>query len=408
VRARSRVRTLTVGMPKALIVGAGIAGPTLAHWLQRAGYDPTLVEHSPELRRGGYIVDFWGAGFDVADRMGIVPELMRCGYHLNEVRQVDDDGERITAFAPELFVRGTGGRYVSIARSELAAIIYGALGGRVETILGESVRALDDDGVRVRVTFDSGTIRDFDLVIGADGLHSRVRRLVFGPTESFERYLGITVAAFDLEGYRPRDELVAVMHTKVGYQVTRLSLRDDVTMFLFTVVDDGSVAIHHADAQRAALRVRLADAGWEIPAILERMEDARTFYCDRVSQIQMPSWTRGRVALLGDAAACVSLLAGQGSALAMVEAYVLATELAQAGGDHLQGFARYQQRLMPLLRSKQEAAVRLAPAFAPRSRVQLFLRNSIVKLFGVPFVARLAMGDSLRDAIELPPPAAAA
>jgi 2-polyprenyl-6-methoxyphenol hydroxylase-like FAD-dependent oxidoreductase len=395
-------------MLEVLIVGAGIAGPTLAYWLQRAGYEPTLAERSPELRRGGYIVDFWGAGFDVADRMGIVPEVMRLGYHLGEVRQVDDDGQRITAFDPELFVRGTSGRYVSVARSDLAAIIYGALGGRVETILGDSVRALDDDGVRVRVVFDSGTVRDFDLVIGADGLHSQVRRLVFGPTERFEKYLGITVAAFDLEGYRPRDELVAVMHTKVGYQVTRLSLRDDLTMFLFTVVDDGSVANHEADAQRAALRARLADAGWEIPAILERMDDAKTFYCDRVSQIQMPSWTRGRVAVLGDAAACVSLLAGQGSALAMVEAYVLAAELAQARGNHVQAFARYEQRLMPFLRSKQKAAVRLAPAFAPRSRVQLFLRNSVVRLFSVPFVARLAMGNSLRDAIELPPPPAAA
>ena len=394
-------------MKKVLVVGAGIAGPTLAYWLQRAGYEPTIVEHAPELRRGGYIVDFWGAGFDVADRMGIASELLRRGYHMREVRQVGDDGHRITAFDPELFVRGTSGRYVSIARSELAAILYGALGGRVETIFGDSVRALDDGGARVRVTFDSGTVRDFDLVFGADGLHSRVRRLAFGPDEHFEKYLGITVAAFDLEGYRPRDELVAVMYTEVGYQVTRLSLRDDRTMFLFTVADDGSIAKHAANAQQDALRARLARAGWEIPAILERIGDAMTFYCDRVSQIQMPSWTRGRVALLGDASACVSLLAGQGSALAMVEAYVLAAELARARGNHVEAFARYEQLLMPFLRSKQKAALRLAPAFAPRSGLQLFLRNSILKLFNVPFVARLAMGNSLRDAIELPAPATA-
>ena len=395
-------------MMKVLIVGAGIAGPTLAYWLKRAGYEPTLVEHSPELRRGGYLIDFWGAGFDVADQMGIVPEVIRRGYHLREVRQVGDDGQRITAFDPELFVRGTGGRYVSIARSELAAIIYDALGGRVETIFGDSVRALDDDGARVRVTFDSGRTRDFDLVIGAGGLHSRVRRLVFGPEERFEKYLGITVAAFELEGYRPRDELVAVMYTNVGYQVTRLSLRNDSTMFLFTFVDDGSIANYDTAAQQAALRARLAGAKWEVPAILERMGDTKTFYCDRVSQIRMPSWTRGRVALLGDAAACVSLLAGQGSALAMVEAYVLAAELAQARGNHVEAFARYEQRLTPFLQSKQKAAVRLAPAFAPRTGVQLFLRNSIMKLFNLPFVANLTMGNSLRDAIELPPAPAAA
>ena len=396
-------------MMKVLIVGAGIAGPTLAYWLQRAGYEPTLVERAPELRRGGYIVDFWGAGFDVADQMGIVPEVLRRGYHLREVRQVGDNGQRITAFDPELFVRGTGGRYVSIARSELGAIIYSALGGRVETIFGDSVRALDDDdGARVRVTFDSGRTRDFDLVIGADGLHSQVRQVVFGPEERFEKYLGITVAAFELEGYRPRDELVALMYTNVGYQVTRLSLRDDSTMFLFTFVDDGSVANRDPAAQQAALRARLSGAKWEIPAILERIGDAKTFYCDRVSQIQMPSWTCGRVALLGDAAACVSLLAGQGSALGMVEAYVLAAELAKARGNHVQAFARYEQMLTPFLRSKQKAAVRLAPAFAPRTDLQLFLRNSVLKLFNLPFVATLAMGNSLRDAIELPPAPAAA
>ena len=179
-------------------------------------------------------------------------------------------------------------------------------------------------------------------------------------------------------------------------------MRDDTTLFLFTFVDDGRFASLDADAQQAALRARLAGAGWEIPAILERMGDTKTFYCDRVSQIHMPTWTRGRVALLGDAAACVSLLAGQGSALAMVEAYVLAAELAQARVNPAQAFARYEQRLMPFLRSKQKAAVRLAPAFAPRSGRQLFLRNSIMKLFNVPFVASLVIGNSLRDAIELP------
>jgi 2-polyprenyl-6-methoxyphenol hydroxylase-like FAD-dependent oxidoreductase len=394
-------------MKDVLIVGAGIAGPTLAFWLQRAGFTPTLVERAPELRPGGYLIDFWGAGFDVADAMGIVPDVIRRGYHLREVRQVGDDGGRITSFDPELFVRGTGGRYVSIARSELAAIIYDALDGRVETLFGDTVRSLEDESDRVHVTFGRGATRDFDLVIGADGQHSQVRRLVFGPQERFEKYLGITVAAFEVEGYRPRDELVAVMYTQVGYQVTILSLRNDVTMFLFTFVDEGSVANHDADAQKAALRARLAGVGWEIPAILQRMDDAKTFYCDRVSQIQMPSWTRGRVALLGDAAACVSLLAGQGTALAMVEAYVLAAELARARGDHANAFAGYERKLMPFLQSKQKAAVRLAPAFAPRSGTQLFLRNSVMKLFGLPFIARLAMGNSLRDAIELPPPPAA-
>lgn len=388
---------------KVLIVGAGIAGPTLAYWLLRAGFEPTLVERAPALRQGGYIIDFWGAGFEVADRMGIVPELMSTGYRIAEVRQVDDDGRRIASLDPELFVHGSGGRYLSIARGDIASVIYRALNDRVETIFGDSVGAVDDDGIRVRVTFESGTVRDFDLVVGADGLHSQVRRLMFGPEEQFEKYLGITVAAFDVEGYRPRDELVAVMHAEVGHQVTRFAMRNDVTMFLLTFLDHGGAPNHGVTAEQAALRARLAGAGWETPAILDRMQDARTFYFDRVSQIRMPSWTRGRVALLGDAAACVSLLAGQGTALAMIAAYVLAAELYRAKGNHVEAFARYERTLSSFVLAKQKAAEGLALAFAPKSALQLFLRNSVMKLMGVPFVAELAMGKSLRDAIELPP-----
>ena len=386
---------------RVLIVGAGIAGSTLAYWLQRLGHQPTVVERAPELRRGGYLVDFWGAGFDVAERMGIVPELRRSGYHLLEARAVGRDGRRIASFEPSAFV-GSGDRYVTIARSDLASAVYGALDGRVETVFDDTVEAIDDDGDRVHVTFRSGTRRDFDLVVGADGLHSRVRLLAFGPQERFENHLGIVVAAFDVAGYRPRDEHVAVMHADVGFQVLRLSLRDDVTMFLVTLRDSGNVPLDSPREQQALLRRRLADAGWETPAILDAMAEARTFYFDRVSQIRMPSWSRGRVALVGDAAACPSLLAGQGSALAMVEAYVLAAELARTDGDHAAAFARYHTRLAPLLRSKQDAAKGLGLAFAPRNQVQLAVRNTVIRLLGLPRVPNLVMGRSLRDAVELP------
>ena len=386
---------------RVLIVGAGIAGPTLAYWLERLGHEPTLVEWAPELRRGGYVVDFWGAGFDVAERMGIVGELRRSGYHLLEARAVDRDGRQIASFEPSAFV-GSGDRYVTIARSDLASAVHRALGERVETVFGDTVEALDDDGSRVSVTFRSGARRSFDLVIGADGLHSRVRHLAFGAQGHFENRLGIVVAAFDVAGYRPRDELVAVMHADVGFQLLRMSLHDDATMFLVTLRDSGDVPLDRPREQQALLRRRLADAGWEAPAMLDAMERARTFYFDRVSQIRMPSWSRGRVALVGDAAACPSLLAGQGSALAMVEAYVLAVELARADGDHAGAFARYHARLAPLLRSKQDAATGLELAFAPRGRVQLAVRNMLFRLLALPHVPDLVMGRSLRDAVELP------
>lgn len=385
-----------------LVVGVGIAGPTLAYWLARAGHRPTLVEHAPELRRGGYLVDFWGAGFDVAERMGLVDELVRRGYRARAIQQRRADDSVMVSLRPEAFV-GAPDRFVSLARSDLAHVIYASLDGQVETIFGDTVRAVVDDGDGVRVEFEHASARSFDLVIGADGLHSQVRRLVFGPDAEFERYLGFKVAAFELPGYRPREDLVANLYTEVGRQVTTFPMRDDATMLALTFVDDDPELPATRPEQEALIRARFAGAGWQTPAVLAQMSDAPALYLDRVSQIRMPAWTRGRVALVGDAAACPSLLAGQGSALAMVEAYVLAAELARAP-DHATAFAAYERQLAPLLHSKQVAAERLALAFAPKNRFQLLVRNGVMRLMGVPFVAKLAAGRSFYDAIELPPP----
>ncbi len=384
---------------KVLIVGAGIAGPTTAFWLNKAGHDITIVEHAPQLRRGGYLVDFWGAGFDVAEKMGIVPALRRRGYVMTEARAINRNGRKVASFSPEVIIESAK-EYLSIARSDLSAVIFESLAHEVELILGDTVQKFDDDGNRVRVTFEGGTTRDFDLVIGADGLHSRVRRLTFGPDADYEKYLGMVVAAFQGTGYPQRNDLVALMYADIGFQALRLSLRDDVTLFLFSVRHDG-VAPLERPAQEALLREKLSNAGWEVPAMLEVMSGANDFYFDSVSQIRMSSWSKGRVALVGDAAAAPSFLAGQGSALGMVEGYTLATELA-GNSDHREAFARYHERLAPLLRSKQDAAQGLGLAFAPKNRFQLFIRNTVLKMMGLPKVADIAMGRSFHDAVELP------
>ena len=173
-----------------LISGAGVAGPTLAWWLERYGFTPTLVEKAPRLRTGGYVIDFWGAGFEIADRMGLLPEIRAAGYTVKDVIVVNRDGKRIAGFPAAAFSRMTHGRYTSLARGDLAASIFRAVENKIETIFGDSIREIDQHGARVRVTFESGTTRDFDLVIGADGQHSRTRELVFGDEARFEKYLG--------------------------------------------------------------------------------------------------------------------------------------------------------------------------------------------------------------------------
>ena len=229
---------LNVGM-KILISGAGIAGPTLAYWLAQYGFEPVIVERSPHLRTGGYVIDFWGAGFDVADRMGLLSEISGKGYMVRAVRVVNRSGKRVAGFPATAFSRATRGRYLSIPRGDLAASIFNTIEGKVETIFGDSVDSIEQTAEGVRVTFERSAARNFDLVVGADGLHSRVREVVFGAQSRFEKYLGYKVAAFAVDGYRPRDELIYVMYTQVGQQVARFAMRGDRTMFLFNLRGPG-------------------------------------------------------------------------------------------------------------------------------------------------------------------------
>ena len=392
---------------KILISGCGIAGPTLAYWLARYGFQPTIIETAPQLRTGGYIIDFWGAGMDVAGRMGLIPEIRQKGYVVQEVRSVNRSGKKVAGFSPKVFARATQGVFVSLPRSDLAASIFGTVEGKIETIFGDSIARIQQEPGCVRVAFEHGPEREFDLVVGADGLHSRVRELVFGTESKFEKYLGYVVAAFTVDNYSPRDELVFVMYTTVHQQVSRFSMRDGRTMFLFMFTGE-DVPSPNGDtaSQKALLRKRFGNSGWECPQILDALDACSDLYFDRVSQIRMNPqhglWTKGRVTLVGDAAFCVSLLAGQGSALAMVASYILAGELAQHGGDYERAFARYQEQFAPFVQAKQKAALRLAGFFAPKSAMALFFRDRVINLLSIPWVADLAVARQLTDKIALP------
>jgi 2-polyprenyl-6-methoxyphenol hydroxylase-like FAD-dependent oxidoreductase len=382
-----------------VINGIGVAGPTLAYWLMRSGHEVLLVEEAPRLRTGGYIIDFWGIGYEIAERMGLVGEIRALGYQVREVRLVDGKGRKRGGFDVDAFVRLTKGRYTSVRRSDVSRTIYRAIEGEVETIFGDSVAEIEDDGERVRVRFDHAAEREADLVIGADGLHSRVRGLAFGPEPNFAVSLGYHVAAFEVEGYRPREELVFISHGLPGRQISRFSMRDDRTLFLFIFRDEYMAG---GEEPKSVLRRAFAGAGWEWPRIEAELERATGIYFDTVSQIRMDRWTKGRVALVGDAAACVSLMAGEGTGLAIAEAYVLAGELHACHGDFAAAFARYEQRLMPILREKQRSAGKLASSFAPKSAAGIAVRNLVTQLMRVPFLADWVIGRGLRDDVVLP------
>jgi 2-polyprenyl-6-methoxyphenol hydroxylase-like FAD-dependent oxidoreductase len=387
-----------------LVSGIGIGGPTLAYWLARGGFRPTLVERTPALRTGGYVIDFWGLGYDIAERMGLAGELQRGGYHVQEMRVVDDRGRRVAGFGTKVFRELAGDRFVTLARSELSRLLFDRSAAEAEVMFGDEVVALGDGPSGVDVTLRHGGRRRFDLVIGADGLHSAVRRLAFAPDAWREKQLGYTVAAFEARGYRPRDEDRYVMYNQPGRMVGRFALHDDRTLFLFvfeTGVSDPPAALD-LPAQKAIVRKAYAAGQWECPRILDELDRTRDLYVDRVSQIKMTSWSRGRIGLVGDAAFCVSLAAGQGSALAMTAAYVLAGELARADGRHDEAFAAYEKRLRAYIESKQRGAERFSTALAPRTRTGLFVRNQVIRAAAIPGLARLTFGADIIDRLDLP------
>ncbi|GBG37322.1 FAD-binding domain [Mycobacterium montefiorense] len=389
---------------KIAISGAGIAGPTLAYWLGRTGHHATLIEKARALRTGGYVVDFWGAGYRIAERMGLGPQLQTAGYAVREVRLVDRRGDKVGGFPTDGFRRMAAGRFTSLARGDLAAMIYGTLADDVESLFAQSIATIEQDDTGVRVGFHSGASREFDLLIGTGGLHSPVRSLVFGPEAGFERDLGYRVAAFEARGYRPRDELIYVSYGIPGGMVSRFAMRDDRTMFLFVFTREqiGGADPRGTDEVKRLLGAVFGGTGWECPRILQAMDDCEDIYFDRVSQIAMNGWSDGRVMLIGDAAAAVSLLAGEGTGLAMLQAYVLAGELHRAGGDYKTAFHEYQRLLRPFITGKQRSAQRFAATFAPRTRRGLWARDKLTSLLSLPFVGDWIIHRQLRDDFDLP------
>lgn len=384
---------------RVLISGAGIAGPSLAQRLLRYGFEPTLIERAPEFRAGGYMIDVWGTGYEVVERFGLLATARERGYVFDRLMFVDARGKRVSGFGGRVFQQVLGGQFFSIPRGDLARTIHEDIDHRLETLYGTFIRALRQDPGGVDVVLSTGEERRFDFLIGADGLHSRVRELAFGAEVQFEKYLGYVAASFIAEGYRHRDEATYVSFARPGRQISRYAMRRGQSAFLlvFAEKDKPTIAARDVAAQKALLRTIFANEGWEAAEIVNRLDAAEDLYFDAVSQIRMPRWTKGRIALVGDAAHSPSLLAGAGAAFAMLGAYILAGELHAANGDFECAFPAYERQLQPYILRQQQAAERLASSFTPKTKIGMFARNRGLNLMNVPvlgvWLARRMLGD---------------
>jgi 2-polyprenyl-6-methoxyphenol hydroxylase-like FAD-dependent oxidoreductase len=367
-------------MANILISGAGIAGSTLAFWLGRAGHEVTIVERAPDLRLGGQAIDLRGAGRTVVERMGLMSQAKAVMLHQQGMSWVDGRGRvrarmGVDAFGGEGFISE-----IEILRGDLAQLLFDETRNRVTYVFGDTITELRQDEHGVDVAFARGAAARFDLVVGADGLSSIVRRLAFG--DGGKRSLGCLIAWFtvpdpsDLDGwyemYLPGGGRNASVRPGrvVGEAKAALGLRIPV----------GVALPDRREEQQALLRQRFAGVGWRVPALLSDMEASTDFACAEIGQMHLPAWSRGRVALIGDAAASPSPLTGLGTSVALVQAYVLAYALAAGDGDYALAFDRYEQVCRPYVTTAQEMPPGGASGFAPTSSLMIGLQMLSMRL----------------------------
>jgi 2-polyprenyl-6-methoxyphenol hydroxylase-like FAD-dependent oxidoreductase len=393
-----------------LISGAGVAGQALAYWLRRLGFTPVVVERAPAPRDGGQAVDLRGAAIEVARRTGILDAARAARTGTRGTSYVNSAGKRLASLNGAFGV--IDARDVEIVRGDLVSILYEAARNDVEYIFDDSISSLTEAADGVTVTFERSAPRTFHLVVGADGLHSRVRGLVFGPESRFIGHLGLYLAVFTIPNDLELDHWQLIYVTP-GKSVTVTSARGNREARAIFFFASEPLDYDHRDRgqQQDLLAAAFAGTGWEVPGLLRAMREAPDFYLDSVSQVRMDSWSTGRVTLVGDAGYCPSPLSGQGSSLALVGAYVLASELSAADGDHRDAFARCQQRMQDFVERNQAIANGNAKRFTPTSRRQIWLQNQGIRALpympGKNWVLSLATRGvkEAANAITLPSPA---
>jgi 2-polyprenyl-6-methoxyphenol hydroxylase-like FAD-dependent oxidoreductase len=394
-----------------LISGASIAGPALAFWLHNHGFRPVVVERSATVRQGGYPIDVRAGALEVVERMGLLSAIREAHVDTRRGTFVDARGRAIARITPDEFTGSPEGRDAELPRGNLARLLYERTCDDVEYLFEDTITALEQDAKGVHVTFRSAPPRTVDVVIGADGLHSTVRGLAFGPEAGFRHDLGFAFAGFSLDpatsaGWNLEQEFVA--HNTPGRMAVVDAVRGlqrPIGMLAFATAPGFAVDHRDVAGQRDAVATAFAGGGWEVPRLVAAMKTADDFFFDTVSQIRMPRWSSGRVALVGDAAYAPALLSGQGTSLALIGAYVLAGELASAEGDPAIAFAAYERVLRPFVERNQALASSGGATLIPRTRTALWLRNAV--LAALPYlgpVKRLFTGRVDEAARSFPVP----
>lgn len=369
-----------------LISGASIAGPALAYWLNRYGCTVTVVEKASALRPGGQAVDFKGETHrTVLTRMGILEEVHRRQTGGHDQTIIDANGKALAILPGEF----TGGE-VEIRRGDLSQLLYERTAEDCEYVFGDSITSLTETATGVHVTFERGAPRTFDIVVGADGIHSNVRRLAFGPESDYVHFLGHYYALADLgvDGD-------GVMYNEPG----RMAAVGGPKAQAFFVFASPELSFDRYDVEQQKELVRSAyrGGGWRLPELMSKVPESEDFYLDSISRVQVEHYSKGRVVLLGDSA-YGNTLGGFGTGLAIVGAYVLAGELMAAGGDHQVAFQRYEEQFRGYAKVSKRGNA--GPFLAPGSPMKMRMRNWTFKM-GFLFRIMMKMTDNFATDIEL-------
>jgi 2-polyprenyl-6-methoxyphenol hydroxylase-like FAD-dependent oxidoreductase len=342
-----------------LISGAGIAGLTVAYWLRSYGFTPTVVERAPSLLAGGYKIDVRGTALEVLRRMRIHDAVVAASTDMQGASLVDREGKVINEMSGDAFGHRVG-EDVEIVRGALCQILKDNISD-AEFIFGDSIRTISQRSDGVKVEFTKNSPREFDLVIGADGLHSNVRGIVFGEEARFVRDLGLYLCVYTVPNYLNLDR-VEIQYSELGRIAALWSSRGDASAKACFGFAAPSIDIDLRDRaqQQQVLTNVYKDIGWEVPRLLDMMPDAADYYFDVAAQVHMPHWSQGRVVLAGDAGYCASPMSGQGTSLALIGAYVLAGELAAASGAYQAAFDRYEREMRPFVMLNQALGIKSA------------------------------------------------